>query len=54
MSDHDLDAGLMKLHVNMGHAPRNEMVKLLRLGKARARAIDRCKKFVCDECERMK
>ena len=54
MSDHDIDVGLMKLHVNMGHAPPSEMAKLLRLGKARARAIDRCMKFTCDECERIR
>ena len=54
ISDHDLDIGLMKLHVNMGHAPPTEMAKLLRLGKARARAIDRCRTFTCDECERIK
>ncbi len=53
MCDRDIDAGLRKLHLNMSHAPVSEMMKMLKLGKARSRAFSRCKEFSCDECQRL-
>ncbi len=42
ISDADLAAGLRRLHVNLGHATKEEMGRVLRLGHARPRAVDRC------------
>ena len=53
LSDDDIDSGLMKLHLNMSHAPKTEMLKMLRIGKARSRALQRCQQFECSECQRL-
>ena len=39
VSDKDIQLGLWRLHVNTGHGSKEEMLRSLRLGKARSRAI---------------
>ena len=53
MTDADIQDGLKKLHEAMGHAPKEDMMRALRLGKARARALRLCRNFSCPECPRM-
>lgn len=52
MTDQDIIDGLKKLHEAMGHAPKQDMLRALRLGHARARAIKLCREFDCPECPR--
>lgn len=52
MTDDDIIAGLKKLHEGMGHASRDDMLRALRLGRARGRAVRLCRTFQCPECPR--
>ena len=52
MENRDIMMGLKKLHVNSGHCSVDDMYRMLKLGKARTRALQLCKKFRCAECER--
>jgi hypothetical protein len=46
----DVTLGLRRLHVNMGHARQDDMMRVLRLGKARSKALEACRNFFCPEC----
>ena len=52
MENRDIMMGLKKLHVNSGHCSVDDMYRMLKLGKARTRALQLCNKFRCSECER--
>lgn len=54
ISDEDIDAGLWKLHCSIGHGSREDMLRMLRIGKAWQRVISRCRQSSCDECARQK
>ena len=54
ISDEDIKLGLKHVHENLGHRTKDELCRMLRLGKARERALQLAKEFKCDECERHK
>ena len=54
LTDGDIDQGLWKLHVNMGHASKGDMLKMMNIGNGCERAKQRCRHFECDECARHK
>lgn len=52
MTDQEILDGIKKLHEAMGHCSRSDMLRALRLGKARGRAIHLCRKYECPKCPR--
>ena len=52
MEDSEIEEGLKRLHEGLGHAPRETMLRMLKMGNARCRALDACRRFVCADCPR--
>ncbi len=52
MTDEDIIHMLKKFLEGMGHAPREDMLRALRLGRARGGAIRLCREFDWPECPR--
>ena len=52
MENRNTMMGLKKLHVNSGHCSVDDTYRMWKLGKARTRALQLCKKFRCAECDR--
>ena len=50
MPDADIQERLFRLHENLGHADRGDMLRMLRLGRAPERAVELCKTFSRHEC----
>lgn len=51
MKNREVMEGLRKLHVNCGHASKGDMLRMLKCGKARARALALCREFKCRQCD---
>ncbi|CAK0792797.1 unnamed protein product [Prorocentrum cordatum] len=48
----DLKVAIRRLHENLGHAPKIEMLRALRISRASEAAIKACRLFSCEHCER--
>eukprot|EP00959_Pyramimonas_sp_CCMP1952_P008735 182762-Pyramimonas_sp.AAC.1 len=48
----DLKVAIRRLHENLGHAPKIEMLRALRISRTSEAAIKACRLFSCEHCER--
>lgn len=48
----DIRRGLNKLHLQLGHGSRGDMMRMLKLAHCRPKVMGICKQFTCAECER--
>eukprot|EP00435_Cladocopium_sp_Y103_P017847 s883_g4.t1 len=51
VSDSTLESVIKRLHNNLGHPSKNELLRVLRHGQASDRALTVASRFKCDQCE---
>ena len=52
LSDQDIHGGLVRLHQNLGHGSRVDMLRMLKLEKGSDRTLAMCRKLTWKDCPR--